>query len=104
MPFIDGNPDYVKPGARAEALFSVHFPESATDAEKGRAYLAYEEIFELILAAKLNKHENQRLKSISLPFEVEFIQQIVKNLPFQLTGAQRRSTWEILQALEKTTP
>ncbi len=104
LPFIDGNPDYVKPGARAEALFSVHFPESATDAEKGRAYLAYEEIFELILAAKLNKHENQRLKSISLPFEAEFIQQIVKNLPFQLTGAQRRSTWEILQALEKTTP
>lgn len=104
LPFIDGNPDYVKPGARADALFAVHFPESAADAERGRAYLAYEEIFELILAAKLNKHENQRLKSLSLPFEAEFIQQIVKNLPFQLTGAQRRSTWEILQALEKTTP
>lgn len=104
LPFIDGNPDYVKPGARAEALFAVHFPENAADAERGRAYLAYEEIFELILAAKLNKHENQRLKSISLPFEAEFIQKIVKNLPFQLTGAQRRSTWEILQALEKTTP
>lgn len=104
LPFIDGNPDYVKPGARAEALFSVHFPENAADAERGRAYLAYEEIFELILAAKLNKHENQRLKSIPLPFEAEFIQKIVKNLPFQLTGAQRRSTWEILQALEKTTP
>lgn len=104
LPFIDGNPDYVKPGARADALFAVHFPENAADAERGRAYLAYEEIFELILAAKLNKHENQRLKSLSLPFEAEFIQQIVKNLPFQLTGAQRRSTWEILQALEKTTP
>lgn len=104
LPFSDGNPDYVKPGARAEALFSVHFPENAADAERGRAYLAYEEIFELILAAKLNKHENQRLKSIPLPFDAEFIQQIVKNLPFKLTGAQRRSTWEILQALEKTTP
>lgn len=104
LPFIDGNPDYVKPGARAEALFAVHFPENAADAERGRAYLAYEEIFELILAAKLNKHENQRLKSVPLPFEAEFIQQIVKSLPFQLTGAQRRSTWEILQALEKTTP
>lgn len=104
LPFIDGNPDYVKPGARAEALFSVHFPENTANAERGRAYLAYEEIFELILAAKLNKHENQRLKSIPLPFEAEFIQKIVKNLPFQLTGAQRRSTWEILQALEKTTP
>lgn len=104
LPFIDGNPDYVNPGARAEALFAVHFPENAADVERGRTYLAYEEIFELILAAKLNKHENQRLKSISLPFEAEFIQKIVKNLPFQLTGAQRRSTWEILQALEKTTP
>lgn len=104
LPFTDGNPAYVQPGARADALFAVHFPESASDAERGRAYLAYEEIFELILAAKLNKHENQRLKSIPLPFEAEFIQQIVKHLPFALTNAQRRSTWEILQALEKTTP
>lgn len=104
LPFTSGSPDFVKRGARAEALYLSHFPETPEDAETGRKYLAYEELFELILAAKLNKQENQRLRALSLPFEAKFTQAIVQSLPFQLTGAQRRSTWDILQGLEKTTP
>lgn len=102
---IDGmSPDFVEPGARAEALFCMHFPESPEDTERGRQYLAYEELFELILAAKLNKQANQRLEAISLPFEAKLIQAIVKSLKFKLTGAQRRATWDILQGLEKKVP
>lgn len=104
LPLTSGSPDFVKQGARAEALYLSHFPETPEDAETGRKYLAYEELFELILAAKLNKQENQRLRALSLPFEAKFTQAIVQSLPFQLTGAQRRSTWDILQGLEKTTP
>lgn len=104
LPFTDGRPDFVNPGTRAEALYNSHFPEEPEDAEKGREYLAYEELFELILAAKLNKQENQRLQSIPLHFDARLIQTLVKHLPFQLTGAQRRATWEILQDLERGTP
>lgn len=104
LPLTDGAPKFITKGARAEALYNSHFPESPKDAEKGREYLAYEELFELILAAKLNKQENQRLKSIPLKFEAKFIQAIVQHLPFKLTGAQRRATWEILQDLERGTP
>ncbi len=104
LPLTAGKPDFVAPGARAEALYLSHFPESPEDTEQGRQYLAYEELFELILAAKLNQQENQRLRAISLPFEAKLIQEIVKSLPFQLTGAQRRATWDILQGLEKTVP
>lgn len=104
LPFTEGHPDFVRPGARAEALYNSHFPENPEDADQGREYLAYEELFELILAAKLNKQENQCLKSIPLKFQQQFIQSLVKNLPFRLTNAQRRSTWEILQDLERGTP
>lgn len=104
LPFTAGKPLFVKPGARAEALYNSHFPETPDDAEKGRDYLAYEELFELILAAKLNKQENQRLKAESLKFNAKFTQTLVKHLPFGLTGAQRRATWEILQDLEKNIP
>lgn len=104
LPFTEHCPSFITPGARAEALYNSHFPEKPEDAEEGRKYLAYEELFELILAAKLNKQENQRLHSIPLKFNAKSTQAIVKNLPFQLTGAQRRATWEILQDLEKPTP
>lgn len=104
LPFTEGRPLFVKPGARAEALYNSHFPENPDNAEKGRDYLAYEELFELILAAKLNKQENQRLRAESLKFNAKFTQTLVKHLPFALTGAQRRATWEILQDLEKNVP
>ncbi len=104
LPFTDGCPDFIHPGARAEALYNSHFPETPEDAEKGRQYLAYEELFELILAAKLNKQENQRLRSIPLKFSAEFTQCLVKHLPFTLTNAQRRATWEILRDMERSTP
>ncbi len=104
LPFTEGKPLFVKPGARAEALYNSHFPENPDDAEKGRDYLAYEELFELILAAKLNKQENQRLQAEPLKFNAKFTQTLVKHLPFDLTGAQRRATWEILQDLEKNIP
>lgn len=104
LPMTAGKPNFVREGARAEALYDSHFPEKPEDAERGRTYLAYEELFELILAAKLNKQENQRLRSIPLKFSAAATQTIVKNLPFQLTGAQRRATWEILQDLERKMP
>jgi ATP-dependent DNA helicase RecG len=53
----------VAAGTRKEALYKVHFPESVAEATSGRNYLAYEELFELILAARLNREENEKLRS-----------------------------------------
>ena len=94
----------VKPGTRKDALFFAHFPNSLQSAEKARDYLAYEELFELILAAKLNRQENNKLKAIQIPFQNEAIKKFVKGLPFQLTVAQRRAAWEIIQDMEKKAP
>lgn len=104
LPFTEGSPLFVKPGARAAALYNSHFPDEPEEAEQARAYLAYEELFELILAAKLNKQENLRLQSIPLAFSAKFTQSLVRSLPFRLTQAQRRATWEILQDLERKMP
>ena len=94
----------VAAGWRKEALFQAHFPDSPKKAAAAREYLAYEELFELILASRLNRQENSKLKALEIPFEAPKIQGFVKALPFTLTGAQRRATWEIFQDMEKATP
>ena len=94
----------VEAGERKEALFRAHFPGSLKDAEEARNYLAYEELFELILAAKLNRRENEKLKAINIPFNAEKIRDFVSRLPFKLTNAQRLAAWEIFQNMEKATP
>ncbi|MBQ6127231.1 ATP-dependent DNA helicase RecG [Candidatus Saccharibacteria bacterium] len=97
-------PDFVYPGARADALYKTHFPDNSAEIGEARRYLSYEELFELLLAANLSKQENQRLKSEKLPFNAGKTQKIIQALPFKLTDAQRQATWDILQDLDKTTP
>ena len=97
-------PDFVVPGARADALYKSHFPENSVEIGEARQYLAYEELFELLLAANLSKQENKKLKSEKMPFNAAKTQKLIKSLPFKLTDAQRKATWDILQDLEKSTP
>ena len=94
----------VRAGVRREALFQVHFPNSVEAAGKARDYLAYEELFELILAAKLNQKENQKLKSVKIPFNLGKVREFLRALPFTLTGAQRKAAWEIFQDMEREVP
>ena len=91
-------------GTRKEALYKVHFPESVAEATSGRNYLTYEELFELILAARLNREENEKLRATPIPFNVTRVRDFVSKLPFKLTNAQRKSAWEIFQDMEKDTP
>ncbi|MDO4526760.1 MAG: ATP-dependent DNA helicase RecG [Candidatus Saccharibacteria bacterium] len=94
----------VKTGVRKEALFSSHFPESEKKIAEAHDYLAYEELFELILASRLNREENEKLKATPVEFQVKKIRELVSRLPFRLTNAQRRAAWEIFQDMEKNTP
>ena len=89
---------------RKQALFNMHFPESEQEVEKARTYLGYEELFELILASKLNQNEVSKLNAKSLKFNLDDIKALLKTLPFELTDAQKRVTWQILKDLEKTHP
>ena len=101
---LEAAPEFVRPGARSDALFKMHFPENAEEVKQGRNYLAYEELFEFLLAARLNKQENQKLRAFELPFVAENTRDLVGKLPFKLTGAQRIAAWDILRDLEKPTP
>lgn len=98
--FLPGVPQ----GQRRDALYEVHFPTTSAAVRKARRYLACEELFELILAARLNRRENERLKAPAIPFDVQKIRSLVAALPFRLTNAQRLAAWEIFQEMEKGVP
>ena len=89
---------------RADALYKIHFPNNDLESKSARDYLAIEELFTLLLASKLNKIENAKLKAEAIRYDLKEFQSFVNNLPFKLTNAQRRSTWEILQDLTRDTP
>lgn len=94
-------PDF--PG-RADALMDVHFPETTEQAKAGREYLATEELFSLLLASKLNREENKRMRTAPIKHNLDQFKAMLKRLPFPLTGAQKRAIWEIMQDMEQDIP
>ncbi len=93
----------ILPG-RADALLDVHFPETIEQAKKGREYLAVEELFSLLLAARLNRQENQKLHTAPIKADMAAFKDFVAKLPFRLTNAQRLATWEIIQDMDNELP
>lgn len=89
---------------RAAAISAMHFPRNEREVEQARQRLAFEELFELVLASQLNKIDNQKLAGFAIPFEKSVVQDFVKKLPFTLTNAQRRAAWDILQDFENARP
>lgn len=89
---------------RAAAISAMHFPRDEREVVQARERLAFEELFELLLASQLNKQDNQKLRGCEIPFEKPVVQEFVKNLPFALTNAQRRAAWDILQDFERAAP
>lgn len=93
-----------KLAAHGEALLGMHFPRTTRDITQARERLAFEELFSLILAAEYNRSDNQKLAGWAIPFEQPVVAQFVKQLPFELTPAQRIAAWDILQDFEKKIP
>jgi ATP-dependent DNA helicase RecG len=89
---------------RADAYLGMHFPKTRDDITRARERLAFEELFQLLLASWLNKQENAKLTGWHIPFDQKVIAEFVKQLPFDLTPAQRRAAWEIIQDFERKVP
>lgn len=111
-PFVTMMPDPLPPSVIAgqrlmsysDALLGLHFPTSTAQVAAARERLAFQELFELILASQLNRLEQTRLDGYQISFEQATIKRFVDGLPFALTGAQKRAAWDILQDFERATP
>jgi ATP-dependent DNA helicase RecG len=87
-----------------DALFAVHFPENGEHLAAARRRLGFEEVFQLSLAALLNKYELLKDVSLDIPFHENLAKKFVGHLPFTLTDAQRKVVWQIYKDMQKTNP
>ncbi|MBI4033429.1 ATP-dependent DNA helicase RecG, partial [Candidatus Saccharibacteria bacterium] len=86
------------------AVMEMHFPGSSKELEKAKRRLGFEEVFELTLAALLNKYELYRNKALAISFNERLARDFVAKLPFKLTDAQRKAVWQIYQDMAKSQP
>ena len=84
---------------RATALHDIHFPGDQRRLDAARRRLVYEEIFLIQILMALRRDVRARQPGIRLGRPGDLTTRLVGDLPFTLTGAQRRVLQEILQDL-----
>ncbi len=87
-----------------QAIWQVHFPDSLTLAKKAKDRFSFEELFLIELAALRERFKLNKKKAPAIPINIKLIKKFVDSLPFKLTNAQRKASWQVLKDLEKSRP
>lgn len=87
-----------------KAISKIHFPESQHDIAQAKYRLAFNELFLVQLESQMIKIATNTIQANSIPFLEKETQKFVSSLPFKLTDAQKKTSWEILQDMEKNQP
>lgn len=99
-PFYDVDPTY----PRHEAFREVHFPDELSQAEAARAYFAKEEFFFQQLRVVWRRRQNENFTGRVLGKKTALLKDFYESLPFDLTGAQKRSVKEIIGDMRVARP
>jgi ATP-dependent DNA helicase RecG len=88
----------------ADAVRLGHRPDTEDQWHQARRRMAFAELFELQAAFALMRASIAAEPATPIPYRQEVIDAFKAGVGFELTRAQRRTTWEAFQDMEKTTP
>lgn len=86
------------------AIAAMHFPNSQEELDAAIHRLKYNEFFLHQIMHGKARRELQRQKASVIPFSEDVVKKAVKKLPFELTAAQKKASWAIIQDMERSEP
>lgn len=91
---------------KKEAVEQIHFPESMELLEQARFSLIFEELFLMQLKlVRLREQNAENHSALALKVQEKgLVRRFINNLPFELTGGQKRAINEILNDLNSDIP
>lgn len=96
--------DIHRDSSRAQAFKDVHFPESIEQANAARRRFAFEEFFALQLNVVWRRARYHEQSGRVLGKSTAYLKEFYASLPFDLTGAQKRSIKEVLADMRVARP
>ncbi len=87
-----------------EAIPLLHFPPSPEAKDRALRRMKFDEFFLYQLLHAKSRRELREHKAPRVPFAEELIKETVVKLPFQLTGAQKKAIWAIIQDMNRPEP
>ena len=88
----------------AEAVRQGHRPASEADWQAARHRMGFAELLELQAAFLMGRRRIALERATPIPYRQEVIDAFKAGLGFQLTGAQRRATWDVYKDMWQEVP
>lgn len=86
------------------AIAELHFPGSTEAKDKSLRRLKFDEFFLHQLLHAKSRRELKMQKAPKVPFDETAVKQAVADLPFVLTGAQKKAIWAIIKDMNRPEP
>ena len=86
------------------AIKQIHFPDELGEALTAKKRFEFEDLLLLQLWNLKQKIELAKNNAPMVEADVDYMRDLLKDLPFTLTLSQKKSLWEILQDTEKEIP
>ncbi len=86
------------------AIRQIHFPPQATNLKKAQDRWRFDQLLLLQLQNQIIRRQLAATAAQAFNFNQKVVSDFVKHLPFKLTPPQKKSAWEILQDLQKSSP
>lgn len=110
LSLYDFSQDYLPEWVKAEqqlidyrqAIEEIHFPPNYESMLKARRRLAFDEFFLFLLMLRKCREYNEVLENVYPMMEVAQTERLLENLPYELTGAQKKVWKEIKADLQGT--
>jgi len=90
--------------ALSDAVRQLHRPDSSQQLAKAKQRWAFDELFDLILAARVNAQRLHSQPGVMIKQALDEIKEFLAQLPFTLTGDQKRALWQIIQDMSSGQP
>ncbi|MFH0840569.1 MAG: ATP-dependent DNA helicase RecG [bacterium] len=87
-----------------QAIQKIHFPKNQKDIDQAKERIGFDELFLIQLQAQIIRKKIKSSQAQAISFLEQLTKDFVASLPFKLTIDQRKSAWEILQAINSTKP
>ncbi len=87
-----------------KAINQIHFPDDKKMITRSRRRFALEELIFMILIAQEERSRLKKEKGVLVKFDESLSRGFTKNLPFELTDAQKRCAWQIIQDMSRPYP
>lgn len=87
-----------------KAIKQIHFPSDEKTLKQAKKRLTFEEIFYIQLLLQQKKKTFKKRSTFSISFQKQTTREFVSDLPYELTDAQRKAAWEIIQDITTDSP